>query len=103
MEQGLIVSLQFTVFDIYPPFATCTRDHLTITDGDGTILMEKSCGSSSEGNALIEGQSMGSALPANIKSRSNVVKLVFITSAVNSRSGWSVSWSAVTPGKEIPI
>jgi len=85
VEEGLIISLQFTAFDI-ESHSTCRYDHLTITDGDGTTLMEKSCGYYS--------------LPADIRSRSNVVKLVFSTSPYGPRTGWSVSWSAVTPGSE---
>ena len=102
VEEGLILSLQFTAFDI-ESHPTCLKDHLTITDGDGTTLMEKSCGSSSDGNILIGGQSIGSSLPATILSTSNVVNLVFRTDDYNgmhgSGSGWSVSWIAVTPGE----
>ena len=83
VEQGLILSLQFTAFDTEPCSNLCC-DHLTITDGDGTILMEKSC---------------GITLPADITSTSNIVKLVFSTDSSATRSGWSVSWSAVTPGE----
>ena len=83
VEEGLILSLQFTAFDI-ESHSTCDYDHLTITDGDGTTLMEKSCGNS---------------LPADITSTSNVVNLLFITDYYDGEnSGWSVSWSAVTPG-----
>ena len=87
VEQGQILSLQFNAFDIskYSWDPTCNYDHLTIMDGDGTTLMEKSCGSS---------------LPASITSTSNVVKLVFSTDDWNAgTAGWSVSWSAVTPGE----
>ena len=111
VEQGLILSLQFTAFDIeepgydydydtyeYDDSLTC-YDHLTITDGDGTTLMEKSCGSTSDGNILIGDQSIGSSLPANITSTSNIVKLVFSTSSSTTRPGWSISWMAVTPGE----
>ena len=103
VEEGLIISLQFTAFDIDPD-STCRWDHLTITDGDGTTLMEKSCGSSS-GNIVIGDQSVignqgyGYSLPPNITSTSNIVKLVFITDNDYTRPGWSVSWSAVTPGE----
>ena len=86
VEQGLILSLQFTAFDIEVRWTgSCDYDHLTIMDGDGTTLMEKSC---------------GTTLPANITSKSNIVKLVFITnSGDGGNSGWSVSWSAMTPGE----
>ena len=107
VEQGLILLLQFNAFDIEKPdfdynYDTSEYDlpycydHLTITDGDGTTLMEKSS---------------GSTIPANITSSSNIVKLVFITGQWNSgqglvpvpvywtRTGWRLSWSAVTPGE----
>ena len=97
VERGLVISLHFTYFDIevqynfdyeeneydYEYIIGCS-DHLTITDGDGTTLMEKSCSRS---------------LPAAIRSTSNIVNLLFSTNGVNSYSGWSVSWSAVTPGE----
>ena len=82
VEQGLILSLQFTAFDIESD-STCRYDHLTITDGDGTTLMEKSC---------------GSTLPAAITSTSNMVNLVFNTDSITTKTGWSLSWSTVTPG-----
>ena len=97
VEKGLIISLQFTAFDIEAEYdydydtyeydydsLICPFDHLTITDGDGTTLMEKSC---------------GSTLPANITSSSNIVKLLFTTDDWGTKTGWSVSWSAVTPGE----
>ena len=85
VEDGLIISLQFNAFDVdaSDPSGYCW-DHLTITDGDGTTLMEKSC---------------GFTLPAAITSTTNNVSLVFKTSFVGSRPGWSAVWSAVTPGE----
>ena len=92
VEQGSIISLQFTAFEIqaeyeyddyeydydYYSIIGCP-DHLTITDGDGTTLMEKSCGPPLDGNIVIGDQSISSSLPPNITSTSNVVKLVFST------------------------
>ena len=111
MERGLIISLEFIEFNIQS-CSDCDCDHLTITDGDGTILMERSCGSSSNGSSVltkgqkshgggivIGGESIGSSLPPAIRSRSNLVNLVFRTDGSVTRSGWSVSWSAVTPGE----
>ena len=83
VEEGLVLSLQFTAFDI-EAHSTCAYDHLTITDGDGTALMEKNC---------------GWVVPPAITSTSNIVKLVFITDGFDTRPGWSLSWSAVTPGE----
>ena len=101
VEQGLLVSLQFTAFEISyrSGFNICIDDHLSITDGDGTTLMEKSCGSSSEGNVQIGGQYISSSLPEAITSRSNVVNLRFNTDSSYTRSGWRVSWVALTPGE----
>ena len=90
------MSLQFTAFQIeaeydydyetyeydYESVNFC-YDHLTILDGDGTTLMEKSCGSS---------------LPAAITSRTNSVTLIFSTDDSYAKTGWSVNWTAVTPG-----
>ena len=60
VKQGMVLSLQFTVFDIeffadsdYEEFqydydVACERDYLTIKDGDGTVLMERGCGSTED-------------------------------------------------------
>ena len=97
----MILSLQFTVFDIqaeyefddaeyehdYDSLIGCF-DHLTITEGNGTTLMEKSCG-----------HSHSSSLPPPIKSTSNIVKLMFSTDNEGTRTGWSVTWNAMAPGE----
>ena len=97
VEEGLMISLHFTAFNIIQ-HSNCPSDHLTITDGDGTTLMEKSCGPDNIGNIEIGGQIIGFPLPPNITSRSNVVKLHFRTDFYMESTGWSVSWSAVSPG-----
>lgn len=74
--------LQFTAFNI-ESHSNCAYDYLTITDGDGTALLEKAC---------------GSTLPTNMASTSNIVNLFFKTHAAGTENGWSVSWSAVRPG-----
>ena len=84
----------------------CT-DHLAIMDGDGTALMRKSCGSLKQGIILEASSTMGkwnqlngSTLPIVKTSRSNIVSLVFSAmSGSMGWTGWSVSWSAVTPGE----
>ena len=100
VEQGLILSLHFTAFDVQfhsDHCVTCAGDHLTITDGDGTILMGKSCGNTSHGIST-GGQLENSSLPGDIRSRSHVVNFIFRTSGKDARPGWSVAWSTVTPG-----
>ena len=85
VEEELAVFLEFTAFNVEYS-STCRYDHLTITDGDGTILMRKRC---------------GTILPNKLTSRSNIVKLKFHTDASGGRAGWSLSWSAVTPGLKV--
>ena len=92
----MALSLEFTAFDIEYD-SDCDYDHLTITEGNGAILMEKSCGS--EGNFVIGGEKVNSTLPPNVWSRSNKVNFEFVTDSGGTRPGWNVSWRAVTPGK----
>ena len=82
VEEGLIVEMQFTAFDV-ESHSTCSYDHVTIKNGDGTTLMEKTCGSS---------------LPAAVTSTSNTVEIYFHTDSSSSKSGWRLTWRAVTPG-----
>ena len=74
--------MQFTAFDVEYD-STCSDDHVTIKNGDGTTLMEKTCGSS---------------LPAAVTSTSNIVEIYFHTDSGWSYSGWRLTWRAVTPG-----
>ena len=112
VEQGQVLLLAFTVFNIdstndmtwsaldyhgndYLEKVTCPSDHLTITDSDGIILMEESC---------------GHILPDRITSRTNKVNLTFHTDDrdvepsfnsnryISKRAGWSIIWTALTPG-----
>ena len=109
VEEGLILSLEFTEFNI-----ACPYTYLAIVDEDGLTLMEKSCGPLlgeggrplDEGNILVVGgQNITSALPPNVRSRSNTVNIIFITepSRIVGRSGWSLTWSAIQPGGSIFI
>ena len=77
VEQGLVITLQFTDFSTEK-----NADWMTITDGDGTALLKTS----------------GVSLPTNISSRTNVVNVLFTTDHSVTRKGWSFSWNAVTPG-----
>ena len=82
VEEGLIIEMQFTAFDVESN-STCEYDHVTIKNGNGTTLMEKTCGSS---------------LPANVTSTSNIVEIYFHTDGQVSYSGWRFTWRALTPG-----
>ena len=97
VEEGKILTIEFISFDVEYD-SNCTYDHLTITDGDGTTLMEKSCGY--DGNLVIGGQNQpGLTLPPKIRSRSNTANFTFVTDDSHRGTGWSVKWSAVTPGE----
>ena len=85
VEQGSIITLTFTAFEIEPD-ANCLHDHLTIIDGYGTILMEKKC---------------GTILPPDITSRSAMVEVKFHTDGTGARAGWSLNWTPVVPGLEV--
>ena len=92
-ESGMILRLEFTNFHIYPcadqdGVTTCAAcDFVKITDGDGTTLMDNSCG-----NLLLE----------PIVSRSNRVEVLVRTNGIGPDwMGWSLSWTAVTPGEDI--
>ena len=105
MEQGSLLLLQFTAFDIQlihsPDGLSACDDHLTITDGDGTTLMEKSCGPDINGSILVGNKMSGSFLPVPVRSRSNIVNLMFSSDGGrvgDTWGGWSLGWSAVTPG-----
>ena len=96
VEEGLIVALQFTAFDIEYE-STCRYDHLAITDSNGRSLMEKGCGT--DGSIVIGDQSIDSSLPPNITSTSNMVDIHFSSDSGRRGSGFRIKWTAVTPGK----
>ena len=84
MESGLALRLIFTALDIqYLGDSPCNWDHLRIRDEDGTILMKEKCGSD---------------LLPDITSLTNIVHIDFYTDSDTTRTGWSITWSAVKPG-----
>ena len=94
VESGKILKLMFTYFSVVWE-STCSDDYVKITDGDGTTLMDKSCGYSSDdpSDSLY-------ILLGNITSRSNTVEILFHTDDIGAWRGWSLNWVAVTPGIE---
>ena len=94
VKSGDILRLEFTNFTIYgDPTACDIYDYVEITDGDGTTLMDKSCGDSSRNPS-----DPIHFLPPVITSRSSRVAIFFNTGGSWTGSGWSLRWSAVTPG-----
>ena len=99
VEIGKILRLEFTHFAVQWK-STCD-DFVKITDGDGTSLMGNSCGylDPSSGSGSISWY----FLPPIITTRSNRVEIFFHTDAMDTTTGWSLSWSAVTPGEKAPM
>ena len=97
VESGKILRLEFTHFAVHTcdDVTTCSCDFVKITDGDGTTLMDNSCGYSS-----VDPSHPYYFLPPIITTRSNRVEIFFHTNHQGTDSGWSLSWSAVTPGEK---
>ena len=72
----------------------CPYDFVQVTDGDGTMLMNKSCGymkvNESDPNFFV---------PPNITSNTNLVTVFFSTDGTGAKTGWTLNWRAVTSGK----
>ena len=78
VETGLILSIEFTAFDIKQVTGArgqCHSDCLLVTDGDGTVLLEKSCGW--PGRLQLGDERVDLPVPPKMKSRSNTVNFIF--------------------------
>ena len=94
VESGKILRLEFTYFAVWVcDITTCPCDFVKITDGDGTTLMNNSCGYSDPSSSVY-------FLPPIITTRSNRVEIFFHTDGSHTQAGWSLIWSAVTPGEK---
>ena len=71
----------------------CPCSHVKITDGDGTILMDKSCG-----YATHPTDSSSYFMPPMITTKTNAVDIYHHTDGSGAAAGWSFNWTAVTPG-----
>ena len=99
MESGKILRLEFTHFAVEAcNMITCPCDFVKITDGDGTTLMDNSCGYS-----YLDPSRSFYFLPPIITTKTNRVEIFFHTNAGLTDAGWSLSWSAVTPGEKALI
>ena len=98
VETGKILRLEFTAFAVSwvgGTINTCTADFVRITDGDGTTLMDKSCGFS-HSDPL---RSTFIQLP-NVTTKTNKVEIYFHTDESFAKSGWNLTWTAVAEGSK---
>ena len=95
VESGKILRLEFTHFEVAYG-SRCEYGFVKISDGDGTTLMDKICGFST-----YDPSPPYYFLLPNMTTRSNRVEIFFSTDdrSYYTESGWSLSWSAVTPGR----
>ena len=98
LETGKILRLEFTAFAVDVGFHTptdrpCTEDFVRITDGDGTTLMDNSCG-----NSIHPSDSMYFQPPI-ITTKTNEVEIYFHTNDNLAASGWSLRWTALAEGE----
>ena len=94
VAKGKLLRLEITHFEVQYGGNPPCKDNVKITDGDGTTLMDEICGYS---NRIFNPAYF---VPPVITTRSNTMEILFHTDDSYTREGWSLSWSAVTPGGE---
>ena len=87
VEKGKVIKIEFSAFDVETDGVSCPWDHLSIVDGDGTVLLNKACGVKQ---------------PFTICSRTHEVYFSFITDCVYGRPGWKAVWSSQTECSAAP-
>ena len=125
VKEGSHIEVDFTFFDVEFGAKNCP-DHLTVTDGNGAVLIKRLCGrvegpagyNTSEGNGNFSGSvngnvsvngnisangnvseiSLENILDKTIASHTNVLIFTFVTDDRGTRRGWSANWKSVTPG-----
>merc|ERR1719402_583955 len=86
VDEGDVVLLTFTDFDI-EKHPTCEWDWVIVEDGDGTILLDKSC---------------GTEIPPPITSRTNRIAVHFHSDSWGNRKGFRAEITAV-PGPAMAV
>ena len=96
VDTGKILRLEFTAFAVYigGSITTCPTDFVRITDGDGTTLMDNSCGYSDR-----DPSSSLYFQPPILTTKTNKVEIYFHTDHRWKRSGWSLRWTAAAEGE----
>ena len=98
VASGSTLSLGFTFFDVWPDPRCGDNfsrfDNVKIIDGDGTILMNSTCGQMQDPK-----KGDFKLIPRVLYSRTNALEIVFTTDIMSDDSkGWSLNWTTVTPG-----
>ena len=96
VETGKILRIEFAAFavHVFGNINTCPGDFVRITDGDGTTLMDNSCGYYSwDPSSSVFFQ------PPIITTKTNKVEIYFHTNGYWAASGWSLRWTAVAEGE----
>ena len=91
VESDKVLRLNFTYFWVNWGASSCDQDFVQITDGNGAILLERTCGQN------VYTTIAHIVLPV-IETITNTANISFFTSSRTPDRGWSLSWSAVTPG-----
>ena len=96
VDTGKLLRLEFTAFAVYVggSISTCPTDFVRITDGDGTTLMDNSCGYFSD-----RPSSPWYFQPPIITTKTNKVEIYFHTDEGGAKPGWSLRWTAVAEGE----
>ena len=93
VESEKILRLEFTFFEVGGSYC---NDFVEITDGNGATLLEKTCGQTADSSGYDYFE-----LPV-IFTTTNTAIISFYTNTNHARRrGWSLSWSAVSPGPEV--
>ena len=92
VQKANLLRLEFTHFDV-EWHSKCRWDYVQISDEDGTLLMNKSCGSS-----LINPDHRWNFQPMILTTSSNRVNIFFHTDHSVNKSGWSLNWTSLLPG-----
>ena len=92
VASGKTLRIEFTHFAVYPSW-NCSSDYVKVTDGDGTILLDRSCGYSN-----VTSTNSYYFSPPIITTKSNTVDIFFHTNSGGTQVGWTLNWMAVTQG-----
>ena len=82
VEEGSLILITFTDFHL-ESHQSCGFDWVKIVDGDGTVLLDKSCGSDK---------------PDPITSKTNRISVEFHSDDTRTGRGFKAEWKAVTGG-----